>query len=161
MTVYLIRHAHAGTRTDLGTDHERPLSAWGREQADHLATLLAPSRSDSPVQLAGVFSSSALRCQQTVASIAAARGLTVELRPELAEGAATDDALAFVESFAGRDAVLCSHGDVIPKVLRRLASAGRVGDRASSLSAKGSMWELLTSAEGTVEQAIYHPPLER
>ena len=141
MTVYLIRHAHAGTRTDLGTDHERPLSAWGREQADHLATLLAPSRSDSPVQLAGVFSSSALRCQQTVASIAADRGLSVELRPELAEGAATDDALAFVESFAGRDAVLCSHGDVIPELIRRAQLRGMEVPGKAGCS-KGSCWTL-------------------
>lgn len=129
------------------------MSDRGLAQADHLATILR----DVPVGV--VHSSPALRCIQTVQPIAAARGLSVEVRIELAEGADVADALALVESFAARDAVLCSHGDVIPKVLRRLASAGRVGDRAASLSAKGSMWELRTNADGTVDQAIYHPPL--
>lgn len=138
VTTYLVRHGKAGKRDpDDPHDWHRPLSEKGQRQADRLADLLA----DLPVER--VLSSSALRCTQTVAPLAARRGLVVEVHPALAEGVDTDLTLELLHQLAaeGKDAVLCSHGDVIPDVIRRLGARGLdvSGPRGFE---KGSVWTL-------------------
>ena len=80
MTVfYLIRHAHADWRPDEG----RPLSERGQRDALRLAECL-----DDPSQhtsFDGVYASTARRAQQTVAPLAARRGLPVQITPALDE----------------------------------------------------------------------------
>ncbi|MGZ4717068.1 MAG: SixA phosphatase family protein, partial [Acidimicrobiales bacterium] len=73
MPVYLIRHAHAGSRAGWGGDDDaRPLSPKGRAQTTGLTTWLA----DQPVD--EVRSSPSARCRQTVEPLAASHGLEVE-----------------------------------------------------------------------------------
>ena len=81
MTLYLIRHAHAGSRSAWGGDDaERPISQRGRAQVDHLVSLLADA---TPVE---VWSSPAVRCVQTVEPIAEAAGRQVDVSDLLFEG---------------------------------------------------------------------------
>lgn len=141
--MYLVRHASAGHRDDSSPlDSERPLDPTGQEQARHLVDLL------SGVTPARVLSSPALRCLQTVAPLAAASGLVVEQADALFEGTDIEDSWALLE-WAGRhdgDIVLCSHGDVIPDLIRRAQMRGMEVPGRSGCS-KGSVWELRWDGE--------------
>jgi len=103
--VLLVRHARAGDReTWRGDDRERPLDDRGRARVAELIHLLAPF----PVDV--VLSSPYLRCVETAAPIAEARGVALELRAELGEEQQSTDGAALVRSLAGRDIVDCGHG---------------------------------------------------
>jgi 8-oxo-dGTP diphosphatase len=143
VTVYLVRHASAGTRDDASpTDGERPLDRTGREQARRLVEELADVR---PVR---VLSSPAVRCMQTVAPLAEASGVEVEPHRDLFEGTAVEDAWRLLEWAAGQDGdvVLCSHGDVIPELIRRAQLRGMEVPGPSGCS-KGSVWALRWDGE--------------
>jgi 8-oxo-dGTP diphosphatase len=152
VTVYLVRHAHAGSRSRWdGEDSARPLSGKGRRQAEHLADLLE-GRS-----LGQVVSSPSRRCVETVEPLAGRRGLRIITDDALLEGADPLDTIALLHELAtGDGAVLASHGDLIPKVIRRLNARGmRTSD--ANLSQKGSVWELDTH-KGKIVAGRYHPP---
>lgn len=104
MPLLLVRHARAGERDEWeGDDRLRPLDERGRRQAADLVEALARF----PVE--AILTSPYLRCVETVAPLAAARGLQPELRGELGEEQMTAGA-ALVRSLAGRDVVVCGHG---------------------------------------------------
>lgn len=112
--IYLVRHAKAGSRAAWGDDDAlRPLVDEGMEQARLIAARLAPLH---PPRLV---SSPILRCRQTLEPLAALTSLAVESADALREGVDTDTALSFLEGLAD-GVVACSHGDVIPAVLKRL-----------------------------------------
>ena len=67
-----------------------------------------------------ILSSPAVRCVQTVEPLARDRGLPVEMVPWLFEGTDGSTLLETIRSLPG-PAVLCTHGDAIPKIY---ASAG-------------------------------------
>ena len=139
MTIHLVRHGSAGHRTavDDGDDLVRPLDERGRAQAEALVGFFAE------VDLRAVWSSTATRCLQTVAPLAAARHLVVEERGELTEGARSMLLLDMLrqEILRDGDLVMCSHGDLIPDVVNRLLREGMrvVGGRGCD---KGSVWSL-------------------
>ena len=152
MTLFLIRHATAGVR-DHGNpnDDQRPLDPMGQGQAAAIADLLA----GEPIE--AVLTSPALRCHQTVAPLAARLGLHVEHATQLFEGQSRSSSIEFVRSFTGRTVVLCSHGDVIPDVLRNLEVGGcRLEGRGC---AKGSVWRLDNSTE-RIESGEYLGPID-
>lgn len=154
LTLYLIRHGSAGERRAwTGDDLWRPLSSRGRKQA---AAICAELR-NQPV--AGIFSSMASRCVETVEPLAAAKGLEVEISAALGEGAAISAAagLAMASAGSGGDTVLCSHGDVIPSLLATLQSAGM--DLYRRACQKGSIWQLEVR-DGAIIAACYHSPRE-
>lgn len=131
----LVRHAVAQPREGWEDhDDDRPLDERGREQAAGLVGVLA----GFPVTR--VLSSPAVRCVETVAPLAAARGLVVEPTEALAEGIGRQ-ALELVLSLAGEAVILCSHGDVIPDILAALGPEGRAA--AGSRCQKGSTWVLV------------------
>ena len=109
----LLRHASAGDRDDWdGDDRERPLDQKGRAQAAALVRTLAPYR------VTRILSSPAWRCLESVAPIAASRGLLPELREELAEERHGEAGHELVRSLAGEDVLVCGHGgleDVLPE----------------------------------------------
>jgi phosphohistidine phosphatase SixA len=112
MAIILVRHGSAGKRGAWsGDDRLRPLDARGRKQAQGIASALADRRVDR------ILSSPYVRCVQTVEPLAAAFGLEVEERPELAEGAGPSAPGALTEAMADRNAVLCTHGDVVEDLL--------------------------------------------
>lgn len=148
MAVHLVRHADAGRRGSWdGPDEERPLNAAGRVRADALVTELAdlaPGR---------ILSSPLTRCVQTVQPLADALRLLVEPHPALAEGADLERTWSLLEALAGHgDAVVCSHGDVIPPVLDRLRRRGVPVLDAGHDVAKGSVWTIEAGPGGQLTQ---------
>ncbi|MCB0971724.1 MAG: histidine phosphatase family protein [Acidimicrobiales bacterium] len=113
MKLYLIRHAHAGSRSAWdGDDTRRPLSARGEGQARAIAAQLA----DAGIDL--LWTSSYLRCRQTLEPLADHLGLEIADSVAFTEGGAGPVALdAALEAAAdGRTLAVCSHGDVLPAV---------------------------------------------
>ncbi|MCE2532297.1 MAG: histidine phosphatase family protein [Acidimicrobiia bacterium] len=141
MTLYLIRHADAGKRDPYSPgDHLRGLSEDGQRQARRIADRLGDAG------VTRVFSSPYPRCVETVEPLARRLGLEVEPEPLLAEGANGLRTYALMTDLAGADAVLCSHGDVIPEVIRMLRITGTViGNQRGN--AKGSVWTITTDGK--------------
>lgn len=153
MTLVLIRHGKAGNRDRWdGPDRDRPLTERGHDQAEAIAGLLA----DDPVDR--VLSSPYLRCRQTVGPIAKRRDLEIDISEQLAEGASESSVLALLETLAAEDtnAVLCSHGDVIPTIIDRLYRT--LGIRAAVPCAKGSLWVIQTTDRKLGEPRYIDPP---
>lgn len=154
----LVRHAHAGDKKLWpGPDDQRPLSVRGRQQAEGLAENLRA------MPVTAVLSSPYLRCRQTLAPLAARRGLRVAdaelLRPE-ADIARLDAMLADPRSDG---AVLCTHGETLSALLNRWrqqrvlripaddAGAQRKG------SQKGATW--IVETDGKLRTVHYIGPL--
>lgn len=111
MTIYLVRHAKAGSRKNWDDDDmQRPLVKSGREQAQLLVQTFAD------VEVRRLISSPFVRCQQTLQPLAEARDLIVEIDVRLAENTSRGIVAELVGS-VNEGTVLCSHGDVIPDVL--------------------------------------------
>ena len=152
-TLWLVRHASAGNRNEWQDDDRlRPLTKKGWRQAEALTELLAPRGIER------IISSPYQRCVQTVEPLSEACGAKLETSHALAEGPRTDAAVALVETLMGYNAVLCSHGDVIPAVMNRLAWAGLELESDFSC-AKGSVWEVEVQ-RGEFTVARYLPPPE-
>jgi 8-oxo-dGTP diphosphatase len=148
VTIYLVRHAQAGSRHDwAGDDRDRPLSPKGLRQASGLVDQFG----DRPITR--VLSSPFLRCRQTVEPVADLRGVPIESTDAMAEGASTKAAIALLRSLAGTDAMLCSHGDVIPEVISALAAQGvPVNGRRSAV--KGATF-VIDVEHGKLASATY------
>ena len=132
MAVLLVRHAEAGDRDKWEPpDDLRPLTAKGEAQAEAMVAALAG------FDVTRVLSSPYLRCSQTVAPLAAARGLAVEPCDDLAEGEGRAG-LALVRTLLPGEScvVLCTHGDVVEEVLDGL------GVRRDDETPKGATWVL-------------------
>ncbi len=153
MTLYLVRHADAGDRSEWRQpDDLRPLTARGERQAAALAGFLAERRVEA------VLSSRFARCVQTVEPLAARLGLTVEEHPALAEEATEQAVVDLLEAMAGTDAVLCTHGNIVPVALGHLRRAGaRFADRPYDWK-KGSVWVLESDDGRGFTGARYVPP---
>jgi 8-oxo-dGTP diphosphatase len=129
MTLYVIRHAKAGS----APDEERPLNDAGQRQAERIAELLA----DAGVRR--VLTSRYTRCVQTVAPLARRLGLELEHHNALAEEAEVEGAWQLLESLAGTETVLCSHGNIISPLLDRVMRRGAAIEGEWSCK-KGSIW---------------------
>jgi 8-oxo-dGTP diphosphatase len=151
--VFLVRHAFAGDRAHgNGPDDRRPLSEEGRLQAEALAEASA----DQP--FAHLLSSPSLRCIQTLAPSAEARGLQIEARDELAEGRPLDYIEKVVlEAAAAGPAVVCVHGDGMQHLVGELFDRGAAmaGDREDH--DKGGTW-VLEVRDGAIRTGRYIPP---
>jgi phosphohistidine phosphatase SixA len=154
MPLFLVRHASAGSRGSLGPDADldRPLDAFGLEQATVVATLL------SGRSVKKIYSSRAARCVQTVEPLAALLGIDIEAHPALLEGQTATMAVHLARELATDDttAVFSSHGDIIPDMVQTLTREGMVivGPRAW---AKASTWELRTRG-GDITEAEFLGP---
>ncbi len=105
-----------------GPDKTRPLNPRGVQQAASVVetiTAWGPSR---------IITSTATRCVTTVAPLAAATGIEVKRTDRIAQDA-YDEGKADVRAEIGKrvrarkTAVLCSHGPVLPEILREIALA--------------------------------------
>lgn len=123
-SIILLRHAKAEPRSEAHpADSLRPLAVAGEDQAEILVpTLMAfgPTR---------VLSSTATRCMQTVAPLAAQLGKRVKARAGLSQDvwdSGDTDSLRRVIGKAvrkGQSAVICTHRPVLPDAARELALA--------------------------------------
>lgn len=148
-TVLLMRHAKAGRRADFrGEDAKRPLDKIGRRQARDAVALLSSFR---PTR---VLSADRLRCEQSVAPLAQALGLGIELAPSFSDEACEQDpaaALGQLHALLSRrePAVIASQGGAIPRLLDEIGvPRGRHSQQQPSR--KGSVW--------AVHQPVACPP---
>lgn len=150
-TLHLYRHASAGDRNKWkGADRDRPLTKKGRRQASALAERLANRGIER------VLASPYDRCVQSVEPLAKLIGAKIEIADALAEGPDVDAAYELIDSLVGHNAVLCSHGDVIPAVINRMMWAGLTLDSRFYCS-KGSTWEINVEG-GRFTTGHYVPP---
>lgn len=148
---YLVRHAKAGDRNAWsGDDLSRPLSKYGRRQAKALVSVLSTN------VIERILSSPAIRCVDTVRPLADQRGLPIESRDDLLEGAPLAGLLVLLDELRAIPPVLCGHGDLIPAVIEHFETRGALigPDRGWK---KGSVWVLEREA-GMVVRASYIPP---
>ena len=119
----LLRHAKAQDPAKfVGPDQERPLTSRGRQQAVQIAPSLAAF---GPKKL---ISSVSVRCEETIAPLADILDKDVQFVSEISQHAFVDDhpavrALVGKRIRKGKTSVLCSHGPVLPEILRELALA--------------------------------------
>jgi 8-oxo-dGTP pyrophosphatase MutT (NUDIX family)/broad specificity phosphatase PhoE len=150
-TLFLLRHSTAGDRAKWdGIDAIRPLTKKGRRQSAALADYL------STRDIEKIYTSPYTRCVQSVEPLAIAIGAKVIEHDALAEGPDIDGAYALVDELVGHNAVLCSHGDVIPAVINRMMWAGMTLESRFYCS-KGSIWEVDLEG-GRFTTARYVPP---
>jgi 8-oxo-dGTP pyrophosphatase MutT (NUDIX family) len=141
-TVLVLRHASAGSRGDWhGDDRLRPLDECGVAQADELVRLL------SRFEVGRIVSADLRRCTETVALLAETFGLEIEPAPVVSEAGYAgheDDAMALIRGLgdAEHDAIVCSQGEVIPDLVRRLAAADGLPFDGPVLAPKASTWAL-------------------
>jgi len=119
----VLRHAKAVDPSAFkGSDVGRPLSPRGERQADSIVGALS---SWHPRRL---IASTSVRCQQTMAPLAAALKRDVRLVEAISQHAFHDDS-EDVRNLIGKrvrsrkTTVICSHGPVIPELVREIALA--------------------------------------
>ncbi|HEY6628247.1 MAG TPA: NUDIX hydrolase [Acidimicrobiia bacterium] len=152
-TLFLVRHATAGDRSKW-TDHDlrRPLNKSGLRQAAAIAKRLAPNGIER------ILSSPYDRCTQTMEPLSALTGAKIEVTEALAEEPEVDRTWELIESLIGYNAVLCSHGDVIPAIINRLMWVG-LSIESRFYCSKGSTWEVEVDG-GKFTTGTYVPPPE-
>jgi 8-oxo-dGTP diphosphatase len=149
--VYLVRHAHAGSkRSWQGPDQARPLSTLGREEALGLIEQLGDR------SIGRLLSSPAERCLQTVEPLADRLGHPVETSEALGVDGTGPGVLELLTSPALRDAILCTHGEVIGKVFDELQAAG-IELTDPPRWPKGSTWVLELGGRRTWKGSYLEP----
>jgi len=154
MTVYLVRHADAKSRSSWHADDRlRPLTKKGERQAAGLVDQLR----DADVRR--VLSSPAVRCIETVRPLATKHEVDVEAAEALCEAQPTKSALRAILDAADAkgDTVICTHGDLVPELLRALAKDG-VKLLDDMRFAKGSTWVLAGKGRKLTEGRYLAPP---
>jgi 8-oxo-dGTP diphosphatase len=133
-TFLVFRHGSAGSREDwAGDDRLRPLDGRGRKQARKLVKKVEGRELDR------IVSSPYVRCVESVGPLAEKRGLGVEERDELAEGATRGEIFALLDELEGSSFLLCTHGDIVFELLGEGMKKGelriveRDGDRVRTV----------------------------
>lgn len=145
--IIALRHAKAVAGDDWGgPDATRPLQARGSAQAQSIAPAIAAYR---PGRL---LSSTAVRCLSTSAPLARFTGLDVSPVEALSQDAWERSAENVRRIVRARlddrvSAVLCSHGPVLPQILRAVADVTASGDTVA--------WHRAASL-ATAEYAVIH-----
>jgi phosphohistidine phosphatase SixA/8-oxo-dGTP pyrophosphatase MutT (NUDIX family) len=152
--LYLVRHAKAWSRDHRrGDDDLRPLTTKGMRQAEGIADAFADRR------VARILSSPTERCVRTVEPLARRLGLEVHTVDWLGVGARPSATREAVRALPG-PAVLCSHREVIPELVRGFADEGMPLDGPSAWK-KGSTW-VIERETGMPSRGRYvSPPRDR
>ena len=132
-----------------GPDSTRPLMLRGQAQATSVAPAIAAF---APAKL---ISSSAVRCQSTIAPLAETIGLPVRSSDAISQDAHEDGTADVAGVIAKRlakkrTAVLCSHGPVLPEIL------AEIGRQTNAASADTRAALRQASSLGTGEYAVVH-----
>ena len=137
MKLYVVRHARSIPRSEWeGPDALRGLSPRGRDDAEALARSLAES--DEPPTR--IVSATPLRCQESIAPYAAARGIPVQVDERLDRGEPMQRLLEVLPSPDEGPVVLCTHADVIGGLLDFFEL--REPDPSGPCCRKGTYWVL-------------------
>lgn len=159
MKIYVVRHAHAGSRSAWDRDDaERPLSKKGHRQAVVIADRLVDKLPDPDKKVIRLLSSPAVRCTQTLGPLSRQLGSDVSTDTRLAEGSSGTAALALIDEIRheGGAAVLCSHGDVIPELLGLLRIDGATFHDPFTWP-KGSVWTLSGNGKTWTDARLWVP----
>jgi len=149
---FLVRHGDAGDKRSWdGPDVGRPLSPAGFRQAEGLVVRLE----DYPVER--ILCSPTVRCHQTVQPLARDRLLPIEPVAALGVDAGPTEILELVWDRRLRNAVLCTRGETIGRLLVQLAADGLITP-APRHWPKGSTW-LLHRTDRRQVHARYLSPL--
>jgi len=153
----VVRHACAGHKEDWDGDDDdaRPLDPAGATQAEALAAIVA---AEGPTRL---LSSPARRCIDTLAPLAAALGLEVEVEPALRRATGVE-LVRLLAADEHDGAALCTHGEVMEPALPVLRAAGLevAGDADDGdLLLKGAAWRLDRAAPGWRLELVAPIPL--
>ena len=152
-TLRLFRHATAGDRSKWsGHDARRTLTKKGRRQAEAIAESLR----DAGIER--ILTSPYDRCVQSVEPLSKITKAPIEVADVLAEESEIDASYALVDELLGTNAVLCSHGDVIPALINRMMWSG-LSLTSRFYCSKGSIWEVEVEG-GKFTNGRYVPPPE-
>jgi len=122
----LILHAKAITRDEWqGDDDDRPLDSLGSYQADRLISIY------EVYKLEQIHSSDAIRCFDTVNSLARKLNITLEVSGKLSESAYKKDkekAFDYCKELikADKSILICSHNPILPKLFHYLTKKAEV-----------------------------------
>ena len=152
MTLYLVRHAKAGSRSEFdGPDWLRPLTPSGQAQARGLLQQFHTAK------FSAIISSTYVRCMETVVPLAANHGLAIEPHSALAEESPLEHSMELLVEHWETGAVMCSHGDVIPMLLDHFRACGTdLGP--TPRCEKGSTWVLDGQLDHMVTANYLAPP---
>ena len=149
-TIFLVRHAKAGERrTWDGDDVDRPLSKKGWRQSKEVAKRLEKHKPSA------LWSSSYVRCMQTLEPLGEMIGQPVRPEPRLFEDEPFEPVLELLDEVENR-AVLCSHGDIIPAVIQALHRRGMEVHTPVDWR-KSSIW-VLKRKKGRITHGKVWPP---
>jgi len=150
-TIYLVRHAQAGVRTQWkDKDRKRPLDGRGRKQAIDLALVL------QAIPVTRILTSDFQRCLQSAKPLVNAIRVPAGTDRRLSVGGSPADVLKLVRELKGETAVIVTHGEVIGPLIDSLASDGVDLDGPLQWK-KGSVW-VLQARKGKIRSARYLPP---
>jgi 8-oxo-dGTP diphosphatase len=151
--IVVVRHGKAVPQEAWdGPDSSRPLLTRGTAQANSIAPGIAAY---APAK---IFTSNAVRCVTTIAPLAELTGLKTKQIVGISQDAYESDAATIGELLEKRmkakvTAVLCSHGPVIPEIIREVANLTR-----TPLTAEvASMGALATGEFSVLHIAAQHP----
>ena len=151
MTIYLVRHAKAGKRSEWQDEDDlRPLSDTGWKQAELLAESLFK------LKVSKLISSPATRCFQTLEPLAKKAKLRVEIDKRLYEHGDVADMLEIAEEVED-STVLSSHGDMIPELIKTLERRGMKIESKPDWR-KASVWVVERTNRGFKSAVALAPP---
>lgn len=149
--IYLVRHAKAGERRVWdGNDVDRPLSKTGWKQSAAVARRLAKKH---PTAL---YASPYVRCMQTLEPLGDLVGLEVQPEQRLFEDEPFEPVLDLLNE-VDDGAVLCSHGDIIPAVIKALVRRGMEVETPPDW-AKASVWVLRRKGDRITKGKVWPAP---
>jgi len=130
----LLRHAKAITREEWqGEDDDQPLSSSGQNQAMRLLSTYQVFNIDQ------IHSSDAVRCYDTVKSMAKGLDIKLEVSSKLSESTYKKDkekAFDYVRELIKEDKsiLICSHNPILPKMLNKLTKKSEIEADEDKLS---------------------------
>lgn len=149
--IYFVRHAKAGERRVWnGDDVDRPLSKTGWKQSHAVARRLVKN------DVTALYSSPYVRCMQTLEPLGDLTGLTVQAEQRLFEDEPFEPVLDLLSEVED-GAVLCSHGDIIPAVIKALVRRGMHVETPADWS-KASVWVLRRKGTRITKGKVWPAP---
>lgn len=151
MTLYIVRHAKAGKRSEWdGPDTLRPLSDKGWEQSQAIAEKLVELKPSA------LISSPAVRCMQTLEPLSKATKIEIFADKRLFEHGDVAKMIELLED-SKDSTVISSHGDMIPEVIKILQRRGmEIGSKPDWR--KASVWVVERIKNSFTSAIVMAPP---